>query len=61
MADEELESAKKLIAERNKKDITDCNDEMKLILEKYGCEIIVAGEFIGGQINSRTLIIKKQQ
>lgn len=59
----ELDKAKQLIADAEKKNFEDAAKELKDFLEswgnKYGVQLTVAGDFSGSILNTRIDIIKK--
>lgn len=59
---DEIEEAKLLIAEQDKKDLQNAGDEFMAALEaigkKYGVKAVIKGQFFDGQISTGVQFIK---
>lgn len=60
--EEDLIKAKELLDQKNKQDVDLCikefNEAIKPILEKYGCTLVVSGEFYGDKCKPVLRIVK---
>jgi len=55
---DKIKEAEEIIAAKNNKDIEDCNQEIKNILEKYKCGFNIEGQFLNNNLQVYIKIVK---
>ncbi len=53
-------NAEKLLKEKELADLKKCGEEIKQILEKYGCTFLIKGAFEGNYLQANQMLIKLQ-
>ncbi len=55
----EIEEAKKLIEQESKDRAKLCGEELKALLEKHNCEMVVGGVFQGNNLQTQIIVKSK--